>query len=116
MVITYDRDEDVIPEKHIHKFNGYQFKLVVERINVNCCKVYFINSVDFPMSISGNRVRCMSDNVQQSEIKIDGIECFLICWMDDYEFYYDDAKIFSLHGQRRHLEVNHDAEVNVHLL
>lgn len=89
-------------EEHVHAFAKFELRIV--KINSNIAKVYFTKDdevIDVP-----NNVTCydISAGSKEPVIDIDGTPCFLVVWMDDYEFYQDEDEFFSLTSQRSHVE------------
>lgn len=88
-------------EEHVRILTDFEIRIV--KINSNITKIYFTRDdkvIDVP---DGMTCYETSDANQESVVEIDGIQCFLVVWMNDYEFYQGDDVILSLTSQRSHV-------------
>lgn len=106
MINYFDSRESVYDRSLLEKY-GFMLKIVTTGDNV--AYVYFLNaSCEVITKPTGVRCKNVTMNKEISIVNLNGDQCFLISWIDDYEILINDIPLKSVLGcgRRKHKVVN----------
>ncbi|RHZ82448.1 hypothetical protein Glove_109g288 [Diversispora epigaea] len=102
MSFSYKKPTD--PKIHTHDFiKRYGFKLVMERLDIDIAKIYFLGENDEPLPKIPSKVKCVDikTKIEKTPQEMNGIESFLITWQNDYRLRFDRIKFFTIINQKQ---------------
>ena len=101
--MTFSYKSKTAPEKHIYDFiDKYGFKLKVERKDNNIARIYFLDESNKVIS-KPDGLRCVDKTMKEpvSCDNLNGVECFIITWYNDYNIFFNERLLKIISNQRQ---------------
>ncbi|CAG8836481.1 39398_t:CDS:1, partial [Gigaspora margarita] len=81
-------------------------RVKVEGLNEDVARVILVNENESPINTTEN-VEFLNKSTKNgiSPVDVKGQKSYLITWINSYELYVDNQKIFGLEAQRGHVQI-----------